>query len=181
MKKNIADHALQLIEESQTIFLDGSSISHHMLRGLSSHKHLTVVSNSASICYRLAETGLTVYGIGGMLAFKDYIYVGSYAEEMVMHMQFDSMFFSSSGVSMAGKITGHYEPSVGFLQKVIQQSEKVYYMADSSRIGRTHMHTICDVADVDRFLCDSPLPDELAARIGEKKGRTSNKINSLVL
>ena len=168
-KKQIAALAIKEVKENSVIFLDGSSISHLMLHSLVNFKQLTIVSNSVSLCYQLVESGMNVYCIGGRLAFKDYIFVGSYAEQIVAQMRFDTLFFSSSGLTPEGQITGYLEPSVSFLKKAMKQADRSVYLVDASRIGRTSMHTICDVANVDKIICNKPLPKTILDRIGKNR------------
>ena len=91
---------------------------------------------------------------------------GKYAEDFIRSIQIDQAFFSCSAVSDNGILGGHHEKAVSFLQVLLKQSAQRIFLCTHTKLGRTCMHTLCSLRDVDHVICDQPLPPALQEMVG---------------
>lgn len=168
-KAQIAAAAVEKITDGSIIMMDGSTSCHMMLPHLKQFQKLTIISNSLDICKESLEMGHTVYNIGGCLEAHDQIGVGYYAEKMLKMMHADMIFFSCSGLSFQGEMTGVYEQGISYLNAALKRANRRYFLCDSTKIGKTFQHRLAVVEDVDEVLCEKPLPKELMERVGKNR------------
>ena len=168
-KAQIAAQAVKKIRDGSVILLDGSSSSQMMLPHLKHFQKLTIISNSIIICRAAAEMDHKVYCIGGTLYNLDQHNLGSYAEMMIRMMHADQFFFSSSGLSLKGEITGVFEQGVSYLRTAMERADQRIFLCDSTKLNRICAHQLATAADVDDILCDVPLPEEIVRQIGKNR------------
>ena len=168
-KRKIAMQAAPLIRKGSVVFIDCSSTVQNLIDFLSEHQEITVITNSVSACHRLMELQIKTYCVGGLLDSNDDALRGKYAEAFLRSVQIDQAFFSCSSLSLDGYLGGHNERAVSFLQTLIQQSAQRIFMCTHNKLGRSCMHTLCTLRDIDVMVCDQPLPPELAEMIGKNR------------
>ncbi|MDD6159890.1 MAG: DeoR/GlpR family DNA-binding transcription regulator [Oscillospiraceae bacterium] len=152
-KNTIARQAASLIGDNQVIFLDASSTCLHMVPYLDGHKNLTVYTNGIELCSLLGERGIRVFCLGGLFLPDDMAFVGEYAVGMVEQLRFDALFFASS--SYDGEFIMDYSESEAHLRRaVIAHSERVYYLCDSSKFGKSSSYIICRRCGVTDVITD---------------------------
>ena len=140
-----------------------------MLPHLKHFQKLTIISNSIIICRAAAEMDHKVYCIGGTLYNLDQHNLGSYAETMIRMMHADQFFFSSSGLSLKGEITGVFEQGVSYLRTAMERADQRIFLCDSTKLNRICAHQLATAADVDDIICDVPLPEEIVRQIGKNR------------
>lgn len=133
-KVKIAQKAVDLINDGDSIFLDASSISYHMA-GLIKVKNILVVTNSYSVVPKLLEKGIRTYVLNGFVAPGGTI-LGQDTIEKVKSFIFDKAFLGVYGINIAQGYTT-YEISDGELKKeIISRSTKTYVLADERKFEK---------------------------------------------
>lgn len=168
-KADVAGKAAACIPDGSIILLDGSSTCHMMLPHLKRFQKLTVISHSLMICKSAMEMNHSVYCIGGATGTKDFTNTGYYAELMVGMLHADMMFFSCSGLSLEGEMTGVSEAGISYLHAAMRRANKRYLLCDSAKVGKTYPHHLGMIEDVDGIFCDVELPETLTSRMGERR------------
>ena len=170
-KKIICAKAASLIKNDSTIFIDSSSTAYYLTRYLSDKQNLTVVTNSVLLCQQLCEMKINTFCTGGHIDINDMALRGSYAEEFLKKMRFDMTFFSCSGLSSDGWLSGHMEYGVSFLKTLLQQSDYRVLLRINRKIGVSCSHQLCTLADIDEFITDQPVSEEFRKMIGSNRLR----------
>lgn len=168
-KRRIAADAVKLLRKGSTIFIDSASTVQNMIRLLSEEQDVTVVTNSVSACQRLIELRIKTYCVGGLVDAGDEAMRGKYAEDFIRSIQIDQAFFSCSSLTEDGRLGGHNEHAVSFLQTLLQHSTQRVFLCTHNKIGRSCMHTLCTLCDIDAVICDQPLPEHLKKMVGKKR------------
>jgi DeoR family glycerol-3-phosphate regulon repressor len=57
------------------------------------------------------------------------------------------------------------------IRTMIQQSRRATVLADSSKLGRAALVTVCDLASVDRLVTENLPPDDLAQALDRTETR----------
>ena len=158
-KRRIAEVTAGLIEDGQTVILDGGSTVAavaHELAGRTLH----IITNSLAIAEifknaRQVEVTLT----GGYLYPRLEVMLGPVSEQMLGNIGADLLIMGSGGITASG-LTNNNTLLVGSQRKMIEAARKVVIVADSTKFGRPAMVHLAplDVADV--VVSDSGLAPE---------------------
>lgn len=168
-KRRIAADAVKILRKGATVFIDSASTAQNMIHLLSENQDVTVVTNSITACQRLIEMNIKTYCVGGLVDAGDEAMRGKYAEDFIRSIQIDQAFFSCSSLTEDGRLGGHNEHAVSFLQTLLHHSTQRIFLCTHNKFGRTCMHTLCTLRDIDIILCDQALPEELLKMVGQNR------------
>lgn len=153
-KMQIARKALGLVERGATLFLDASTTVYQLARILPTDMDLTVITNSIRVGALLSQRNIRTYILGGLLNESFYSTGGAYAIEMVKNLRVDAMFFSANALTDEGEIMDFSESEAHLRQEIIARSNRVYFLCDSSKVGKTSLHHLCWLSDVTAHLAN---------------------------
>lgn len=170
-KKEVARRAAAMISDGATVFIDASSTARCIASYLRAGQNFTAVTNSLFLCRQLMQLHISTYCLGGRINELDEAIRGPYAEHSLRQFHFDLCFFSCTGLSEEGILSGRLEEGVSFLQAVLRQSEKTVFLCTSSRLNKTCPYVVCSLADIDTVICDAPLPPALNTMVGSQRRR----------
>lgn len=168
-KRAIAFQALELIEDSQTIFLDGSTTCLELAKLLAIHaKGLTVITNSAFVVLELGRgTDNRIIGIGGQYDPGSLSFVGPTSEDEAKRFFVDQAFFSTKGFLPA---EGTFESAVAnfrIKQIIAEQCHNVTLLVDHSKFGQRALCKVLDVAQIHRVVTNDRTGDRDKAILRE--------------
>ncbi len=174
VKERLAKEAAKYVVPGDTIFLDASTTTFYMARELKNLKDITIVTNSMRIITELCGyPNIKVIGIGGF-ATANQSFVGSLATAYIEENFFaNKMFFSSRGVTLNGGILDSNEGECGIKKCMIKNSDTKFYLCDRSKIGRVGFVKLADFSEVDYFITDKPLDEDLSKILEDVKIKVS--------
>jgi DeoR family fructose operon transcriptional repressor len=160
-KNRIARLAAGLIEDGQTVILDGGSTVAAVARELSA-KQLHIVTNSLPIAesfesLRNIELTLT----GGYFDPRLRVMLGPFCEQMLGAIRADALIMGIGSVTEAG-FCNNNTLVVGSEQKMIERANKVIIVADSTKFGRGGMIPVAPLSAADIVVSDSDLTQNYA-------------------
>lgn len=153
-KKAIALKAASYIEDGDTIFLMGSTITHMIIPSIS-RKKLTIATNSLDVAKSLClyENIETIIIGGKVRNYKGNI-LGSRAVCDVQNFYFDKAIIPCAGVQSRSGITTSTVETADFTRSVVNSTRESILVADYRKIGRVTFSRICDVTSVKRLITD---------------------------
>ena len=159
VKARIARVTAGLIEDGQTLILDGGSTVAAVARELAA-KRLHIVTNSLPIAeglepLRNVELTLT----GGYLDPRLRVMLGPFCEQMIGAIRADAVIMGIGGVSEGG-FSNNNTLVVGSEQKMIEVASKVIIVADHTKFGRVGMFPMAPLSAVHIVVTDSDLAPE---------------------
>ena len=163
----IAQKCLSLINDGDTVMIDGSSTVLPLLRIIGAKKSLVIITNNAKAPVLLAETDAKVFVCGGELATNAYALVGSYAESFINSFNADICFFSVSNLTKDGHLTDNSIQENIIRKAMIAKSKKVVLLLDSHKIGEPCISDLCSLDSVDMVVCENDI-SHLFERYKEK-------------
>ena len=161
-KDRIAARAAKLLHHGATLILDASSTVQHMIPHLAAYNDLTVITNSMKVIDLLEGTDVRVFCTGGSFIPRNRAFAGAAAIHMINNIYADYLFFSSQGLSLTGEISDFSEEETLLRQAMLTRATKSYFLCDQSKIGQSYLFKLCDSADIDGIICDTPLPETIA-------------------
>ena len=142
-KKIIAQRAKEYIKNGDVIFLDASSTVSYLIPLLKNFDDIIVVTNSPKSSMRLGNENIKNYCTGGLLLNRSVAYVGNEAESFISKINADVFFFSSRGYIEGGNITDSSVEEAAIKKAMMKNSERSFYLCDSSKKGKKYMYNIC--------------------------------------
>ncbi len=155
VKLNMSRAAASLIEDGDTVFIDGSTSCRHIADHLEGLSGVTVVTNGVPIMAKLSQlSDITVYSTGGQLIKNSQSYAGVRAQLFVTDFYFDKMFFSSSALDSAGNITDYSLPETQLRRSVFERARKKIFLCDSSKLDTSCGYFVASLRDIDTVVSD---------------------------
>jgi DeoR/GlpR family transcriptional regulator of sugar metabolism len=165
-KNRIGRAAAQLIEEDETIFIDGGTTTECMLPYLA-NKHITVVTYGLNIINRLSvNQNVTLIAIGGALHRYSLTFSGVLALTSIdtYNIHFDKAFIAASGVSAVAGVTNASLEEIPIKRKAIEAGQQNILLVDASKIGVIRAGLIAPLRKIDRLVTGhGATPHELDA------------------
>lgn len=135
-KRAIAEAALGLIEDGDTLILDaGSTVAAfgHLLR----RRRLRIVTNNLALLpFLAAEPALELIVLGGALRATSMSTVGPLAVDTLRRITADRVIMSADGVVAGRGLCEASLDQVALKSLMMEQAREVVVLADSSKLGR---------------------------------------------
>jgi DeoR family transcriptional regulator of aga operon len=167
-KVRIAQAAVQLVREHETVILDSGTTTAEVARRLKllDLKALTVVTNGLNIATELANLpNIRVIVLGGLLRQMSYSTVGPQAEQALRGLYADRLFLGVDGLDLQGGLTTPDLLEAQLNALMIKVSREVVTVADSSKFQRRSLSLIANVTDVHRVITDDKAPPVVVASL----------------
>ena len=167
-KQKIARACLEYIKNGDSIFLDASTTSVFIANSLI-NKNITVVTNSLKIAnILLPQNNINMMIIGGSLNRNNMSMLGRNTELNINNYFFDSSFISCRAISMEYGVMDSNEQQAEVRKIAIEHANKVYLVADYTKLGHTAFTNICRFDKVDYLIIDKTLSDEWQSFLTEQ-------------
>lgn len=156
-KTRIARATAGLIEDGQTIILDGGSTTAAVAKQLA-NRSLHVITNSlpiAEILESFREIELTL--TGGYLDPRIRVLLGPFCEQMLGAIRADVLIMGTGSISGAG-FSNNNTLVVGSEKKMIEVADKLIVIADHTKFGRGGMFPVAPLNAADVVVTDAELP-----------------------
>lgn len=161
-KERIAETALELIEDGDTIILDTGTTTLELAKRLSSKRNLTVVINDIQIARCLEEIeDINIIFIGGAIRKKFHCTVGTLGTKMISELAVDKAFMATNGISLKKGATTPEINQAETKKAMISIANKIIILCDSSKIGRSSFAQFADMQQVDIIITDRGIEDNL--------------------
>ncbi len=162
-KELIARKALSLLHPNTTVYLDSGSSTTALARVLPDAPYL-IFTNGLSCATELARlTQAKVCIPGGDLNRYSLSVCGLQSYRELSRVNFDIMFLGVTCYDPAAGFSCGVELESQLKQAVLQRSEQVVVLMDSTKVGKKSSFTICGLEDVDVIVSDGALPDSFLA------------------
>jgi DeoR family fructose operon transcriptional repressor len=133
-KDAICKAAAEQINEGDVIFLDCGSTVFRLCKFIK-NKKIKVITNSLPVVYELMNTKVSINMVGGEVDIKRQAVHGKTAEEHIKRYKADKAFIGIDGISPNG-LFANSENEASITLAIAGQSDKVYLLCDTSKIGR---------------------------------------------
>ena len=155
-KRRIAVSASRLIDDNDTILLDGGSTTYELAQLLVG-RPLQVVTNSLPVAnlFTSSENADLVL-IGGYVHAKTGVSLGPYANQMLAGLNVRRAVLSVAGVSERG----FYNSNLLLVETeraMMHAADEVIIVADSTKFSHTSLAHLCNLTDIDILVTDDEL------------------------
>ncbi|MBT3291651.1 MAG: DeoR/GlpR transcriptional regulator [Victivallales bacterium] len=134
-KERIAHLALSLVEDHDSIYLDGGSTVLALARLLDERNDLTIVTNSLMAAAELMQSRHRVILVGGEFRAISRTLVGPLTVPIISSLNVDKAFMGTIGFAVADGLTTT-DPSEAFTKtEIMKRSRRVILLADHTKLG----------------------------------------------
>jgi DeoR family transcriptional regulator, fructose operon transcriptional repressor len=164
LKRQIAVAASQLIEDQDTILLDGGSTTYELAQQLVG-RPLQIVTNSLPLANLFAASDQAdLVLLGGYVHSRTGVSLGPYANHML-----DSLNVQLAVLSIAGADhRGFYNSNLLLVETeraMMNASDRTLVVADSSKFGKSSLARLCPLEQVDMVVSDEGLSEDWRQRL----------------
>ena len=154
IKSLIADQAVSLCEEGESIIINGGS-STFMMKNALAKRNLNILTNSFALAQELTENSENQITLpGGELYRKQSIILSSFENDGISNYHGTKMFMGTPAIGEFGLM--ETDPLLVLSeQKLLKQADQLIVLADSTKIGKRSSLILCSLDKVDILITDS--------------------------
>ena len=149
------------IPNEASLFLDIGTTTEEVAKALLDHDRLRVITNNLNVAIIMCENErFEVIVTGGAVRGRDRGLTGESTIDFIRQFKVDYGVISVSGIDEDGTLLDfdYHEIRVG--QAIIQNSRKVFLVADHTKFGRQAMVRLCNIREVHALFTDQmPSPE----------------------
>ncbi len=163
-KREIAKAASRLIDDGDTVLLDGGSTTYELARLLVG-RPLQVVTNSLPVAnlFTSSDRADLVF-VGGYVHARTGVCLGPYANEMLSRLRVQRAVLSVAGLDSSG----YYNSNMLLVETervMMQSADEVIVVADSTKLGHTSLVHVCELSEIDTLVVDNAISREWRSRL----------------
>lgn len=161
-KHVIAQEAAKHVKNGDRIFIDCATTTYFLSQHIRDRKNLTVITNSVGLVSELSAHRINVICLGGKIAEVPYGLCSAETIRSAASYKVDKMFFSTGAFYKNGTVgTGLY---YDLSKTMMDNSEKIYYLADRGKLERPTSRILCDFSEIDYFFTDYDFDKDIKRR-----------------
>ncbi|WP_281889807.1 DeoR/GlpR family DNA-binding transcription regulator [Paenibacillus sp. YYML68] len=157
-KEAIAQEAVKLIENGDSVFIDGNTTGLAVSRHIPVSLEATIVTNSTFAALNIVQKKgkAQVFLIGGEVG-EDGMTSGHKLYQELRQYRFDKAMFSCMGITSQGCFFSKVDP-LHVAQMLADISKDLILMADFSKMNRNALFFGLDLRRIDTLVTDSDVP-----------------------
>lgn len=163
-KRQIALAASQLVENHDTLLLDGGSTTYEFARQLVG-RPLQIVTNSLPLSNLFASSEQAdLVMLGGYVHSRTGVSFGPYANQMLATLNVQTAVLSIAGADYRG----YYNSNLLLVETeraMMACADQTVIVADSSKFGKSSLAKLCELKDVHTIVSDEGLSSEWKTRL----------------
>ena len=165
-KEAIAQEAVKLIHEGDSIALDSGTTVFELAKLLGRFKNLRVVTWDLSIAAWLdMHTQVSLFMIGGEVRKGHHYTTGYTFREFLPRLNVDLFFMSANGVDPEQGITTPQVETAMIKELILKGSRRAVLLSDSSKLGDVTFVKFADLRDVEAMITDDGCNPEIGSQM----------------
>jgi DeoR family transcriptional regulator, aga operon transcriptional repressor len=166
-KRRIAAAAAELVETGSVVGFNGGTTNTEVAREIATRADIandhrtslasiTVVTNALNIANELAvRPQIKTVVIGGVLRPQSFELIGPFSQQVLDGVTIDATFLGVDAFSPEHGPAAAHEGEAQINQTMVERSNRVIVVADSSKLGQRAFCTICTTDRVDVLVTDT--------------------------
>lgn len=159
-KCKIAEAAKALIEENDKIILASGTTTLAFANAINeSNIPISVITPSVKVSLALCyNPNIEIIQLGGVMRKNAASVIGNEAEEMLKGISCNKLFFGIDGLDLDYGLTTSSLSEAHIHQAMIECSQKIIVLVDSTKFGKRGFCKICNINKVHHVITDSNAP-----------------------
>ncbi len=167
-KDHICQIAAGFIVPGDVIFIDCGSTLSLLVSYIRKIESLTVITNSLPIASELINyNNIKLILIGGEVDNERKAIYGYSAMNNITQYHANKAFIGADGISLSYGVTSHSEQSASLTFKMMENSDEVFLLCDSSKIEKSSFIKFAPLSMIDYVITDQKVDHMLIFKYGE--------------
>ncbi len=168
-KRRIADAAVQMIHEGDSIALDVGTTTLEIAKRLEGVHNLTVITPSLHIANVLANLPhARLILTGGILRPGELSLIGHLAERVFQELYVDKLFLGVGGLDLEAGLTEYNLEDAQVKRAMLRSAKECIVVTDSSKLGRVAFAAVAPISAMDVLITDRGADPEILSRLEEQ-------------
>lgn len=158
-KRIIAQKAAALLQDGQSVMLDGSTTASFLIPYIARKKDIRLFTNNMMTAMNAINHGICTYCIGGDSVNHSAVLSGEDAYKAAAGICPDILFFSSRSVDRNGTISDPTKEENHLRSIMLQNARQKVFLCDSEKFNRQSLYVLTTLDEVDVAVFDAPYPE----------------------
>lgn len=155
-KKRIAQAAVELIGQTDSIMIGSGTTVFEVARALHPDHHLTVITPALKVGLELSnKPNIEVLQLGGLIRQNSSSVAGAHAIRVLEDISCSILFLGVDGIDLDFGVSISNLSEATLNQKMIETAQTVVVLADSTKFDRRGLGRICSLEQVHYIITDS--------------------------
>ncbi len=155
----IGQAVAEMIADGETIFLGPGQLPLEVVRRLTTHSRLTIVTNGLDVAHWVAaNTPYTLIVTGGQAEGRDMGLVGQLTRSALSALRADHVILELGGVSAVEGLTDDSLPQAEIAQMLLETGYQVIVLVAAERVGRVAAAYIAPASEADIIVTTREAP-----------------------
>ncbi|MCR4671134.1 MAG: DeoR/GlpR family DNA-binding transcription regulator [Saccharofermentans sp.] len=157
LKTAIGRKAAELVSDGDTVFMDASSTTFHMIGFMKDKQDVTVITNGLHTAMELQRSNSfkSILVLGGTLRPHSGAIEGMVSREMIKRLSGEFYFVSGNGFSTETGLSGNNFYELELKKLCAERSKHIVALVDSTKIGRDSSSGFIPTSKIDTLITDS--------------------------
>ncbi len=163
-KQAIAQVAVEMVEDGETLLLDASTTALALARQLKERKRdLYIVTNGLYTALELsANPNFTVVVVGGSVRPGHGSLIGTLGQEVLANLYTAKGFFSAQGFNLKQGLCESSLQEAQLKAMMVEHTQEIIALLDSTKLGRTSFTSFCSFEKIDTLITSGSNAAELS-------------------
>jgi DeoR/GlpR family transcriptional regulator of sugar metabolism len=168
-KDAVGKATAELIEDGDTLMMDGGSTVWYVARHLTHKQHLTIITNATNLLPVLLEIPESeIYLTGGLLRRRDEILTGDMAVDSFGRFNTVKCIMGMDGISLQSGLTATDLPIAATKRKMISVSKELIVVCDHTKLEQVCLVPVAPIEKMHTLITDEGAPQDMIATIRER-------------
>ncbi|MCZ4057925.1 DNA-binding transcriptional regulator YciT [Pantoea sp. LMR881] len=168
VKQALANHAASLVNDGESVFIEGGSTNALLARALADRRELTLITVSHYIAHLLRQAACEVIVLGGMFQKSSESMVGPLTRYCIQQVHFHKAFVGVDGWHPATGFTGRNMLRCDVVDAVLAKASDTYVLTDSSKFGQIHPFPLSPGHQTRHVITDNALNPDCLLQLQEQ-------------
>jgi DeoR family transcriptional regulator of aga operon len=165
-KSKIGMLAAQLIEPNDSIIIASGTTVMALAKSIQNKQNLTVITSALNVALELIQhPEIEVLQLGGILRKSSSSVTGPYAQNVLADFSCTKLFLGVDGIDLEFGLTTTNGMEAHLNKQMIEASQKVIVLSDSTKFGKRGFGKICGLENVDRIITDSGISEHFVTQL----------------
>src|ERR1044072_5310469 len=165
-KSKIGGIAAELIDDDDSIIIASGTTVLALAKKIQNKKNLTVITASLNVALELMQRPeIEVLQLGGILRKSSSSVTGPYAQNILADFSCTKLFLGVDGIDLEFGLTTTNVMEAHLNREMIEASQKVIVLSDSTKFGKRGFGKICGLEKVDRIITDSGISEHFVKQL----------------
>lgn len=162
-KMRIAEKCLSYVNEGDSIYLDAGTTVSCLAPLLKEKKNIIIMTHSLLAINQLANAeNIRLIMCPGEYRFDSLAFLGALTNEFIAQFKIDTFFFGVEGIDIKNGFTVPHISDGTTKRALIQRSQRVICMADSTKFNTSYYYGIAPLSHADLIVTDSELNPDIS-------------------